>query len=92
MAYQQSKDPRFSGKDITRQAGRGTVITPANADLETYPAGLFVWTDGNLEFLPAANGDAEVLGPFAVTAGQIIPYVVRQVRTGTTATVSGLLP
>jgi hypothetical protein len=92
MAYQQSRDPRFGGQDITRQAGRGTLITPANSDLAVYAAGLYVWEPGNLEIIPAGNTDAEILGPFAVAAGQIIPYVVRQVRTGTTATVSGLNP
>jgi hypothetical protein len=90
MAYQQSKDPRFGGKDITRQAGSGSVITPANEDLTVYAAGLYVWEDGDLEIIPAANADTGVIGPYAVSAGQIIPYVVRQVRTGTTATVSSL--
>lgn len=90
MAYSQSKDPRFNGRNISQQSGSGSVITPANTDLAAYPAGLYVWTDGNLEILPATNGDTDYIGPYAVTAGQIIPYVVRQVRTGTSAVVSGL--
>lgn len=92
MAYSQSKDPRFQGQDITRQAGAGAVITPADADLDQYAAGLYVWVAGNLTIIPAANADAGVIGPYAVVAGQIIPYVVRQVKASTTAVVSSLLP
>lgn len=67
------------------------IVTPANADLALNAKALYVFVAGNLEFIPAGNTDSEIIGPYAVFAGQVIPFEVRQVRTGTTAVVGAAI-
>lgn len=89
MPYDPTKDPFASHSSGSSTTGRrGAEITPDDDnDLATYAKALWVVADGNLEFLPVENADADVLGPYAVTAGQIIPFQTRRVLEGTTATV-----
>lgn len=63
----------------------GKLITPSNSNLKRTGSGLYVWEAGDLEFMTM---EGDILGPYAVVAGQIIPFRVKQVRTGTTAVVS----
>lgn len=62
-------------------------ITPADANLTTIPASLYVSVSGDLVVRGADGLDAT----FAVFAGQVVPIRPAQVRTGTTATVIGLI-
>lgn len=57
----------------------------ANTNLKKVGDGIYVWEDGDLEFMTPAG---TVIGPYPVVAGQLIPFRVMQIRTGTTATVS----
>ena len=61
------------------------IVTPANTNLAKQCTGLYVWTAGDLKFKTAAG---TVVGPYAVVAGQVVPFQVSQVMTGTTAVVS----
>lgn len=90
MAYEQKKDPAFSGQNTSAPKGRAVQVTPADSDLGVYASALLVMADGNLSFIPAKNTDAEALGPYAVTAGTLIPIRTRQVKAATTATVLAL--
>jgi hypothetical protein len=62
-------------------------ITPANEDLATLPRALWVDAPGDL-VIPDVNGDSITLD---VPAGIILPIRPKQVRTGTTAVVMGLV-
>lgn len=62
----------------------GYVVTPGNSNLQRGADGLWIATDGDLKFTTLGGG---VIGPYPVVAGQIIPFRVAQVNTGTTATV-----
>lgn len=55
-----------------------------DSDLKTIGSGIYVMTAGNLKFKAM---DGNVFGPFAVTAGQLIPFRPKQIMTGTTAAV-----
>lgn len=63
----------------------GLVATPANSNLPFVGDGIYVWTAGNLEFMTQSG---TVIGPYAVVAGQLVPFRCRQIRSGTTATVT----
>ncbi len=72
-------DPWFDGDEVTI----------GNTDLKEQCTGLYVWEDGDLKFMTLGG---TVIGPYPVVAGQIIPYQVKQVMTGTTATVTTGVP
>lgn len=61
-------------------------VTPADTPLRRGTAdGIYVWTDGNLEFTTELGTR---LGPYAVVAGQVIPIRVKQINSGTTSEVT----
>lgn len=53
--------------------------------LQSVGSGIYVWADGNLNFTAM---DGTVVGTVAVVAGQLIPFRVKQINTGTTAGIS----
>lgn len=67
----------------------GKVINVGNTDLRYQCVGLYVWADGDLK-IKTLGGN--IIGPYPVVAGQIIPYQVLQVMTGTTAVVTSGIP
>lgn len=68
-------------------AHRWFAITPGTSNLGTVPDSLYVSVAGDL----VVRGSDGVDATFAVHAGQILPIRPIQVRTGTTATVIGLV-
>jgi hypothetical protein len=65
---------------------KGAIVpVPANTDLRRIGTGIFVWVDGNLEFM---TEEGDIIGPYAVTAGHVIPFRVKQIRSGTTAVIT----
>ncbi len=62
----------------------GLEVVPGSAPLRSVANGLWVVTDGNVQFTTLRG---QTLGPYAVTAGQIIPFRITHVLSGTTATV-----
>lgn len=62
-------------------------ITPSNSATYSPPLrGLIVTASGDIQ-VETENGDSDIT--FAATAGQLIPALITQVKTGTTATVLG---
>ncbi len=66
-------------------------VTPADtSDLpDGVCKGLFILSDGNLKIVAMRDADNEHV-TIAVTAGMIVPVMVRRVMEGTTATVVAL--
>lgn len=62
----------------------GFVATPRDRNLDSTGSGMMIIADGDLAFTTLGGTK---IGPFAVTAGQLIPFAVKQVNVGTTATV-----
>jgi hypothetical protein len=78
-------------KDVqgTTPGSRGFLVTPDDDNDLTNGSAKALWIAeaGDLEFIPTGNADDEVIGPYAVAAGAIIPFSVRRVTEGTDATV-----
>ena len=68
-------------------AHRWFTITPGTSNLGTVPDSLYVSVAGDL----VVRGSDGVDATFKILAGQILPIRPVQVRTGTTATVIGLV-
>lgn len=68
-------------------ANGGAIVTPSDTNkvLRGHHDFLYVWVAGNLAFVTL---DGNTIGPYAVTAGQFIPYRVAKVLSSTTAVVS----
>lgn len=90
-------DPRNTAKPDFGAAGGGFLsrpatehfaITPANTDLARQPRAIYVNVTGDVELMDL---DGVTLTYLAVAAGTILPIAAKQIRTGTTATVFGLV-
>jgi hypothetical protein len=68
---------------------KGYVVTPDDDnDLPNGPVkSLWVTAEGDLSFIPIDNVDDEVITIEGLTAGVIIPFIVRRVMETTTATI-----
>ena len=73
-------------------ARAGAQITPSDsADLASVCKGLWVAAEGTVRFTPVGNTDGTYITSGTLSAGTIIPYLVKRVwSTGTTATVASL--
>lgn len=76
------------GGFLSRPATEHFAITPANTDLARQPRAIYVNVTGNVEIMDL---DGVTLTYIAVAAGTVLPIAAKQVRTGTTATVFGLV-
>jgi len=81
------QDENKAALDILASAKRWFAITPGTSNLATPPSALYVDAPGAL----VVRGSDSVDVTFNVVAGQILPIRPVQVRTGTTATVIGLV-
>ncbi|MCJ9729550.1 hypothetical protein [Bradyrhizobium sp. PRIMUS42] len=91
MAYDATKDPLQTSRGSAFNFGSlGRVVTPNdNTDLDPYAKSLVVTAAGNLVIIPVQNDDAAPITFTGLSAGQVIPYRVRRVKsTGTTASVA----
>lgn len=55
-----------------------------DSPLSSVGDGIYVWTAGNLNF---TDNGGKVHGTYAVVAGQLIPWRVTQINTGTDAVI-----
>lgn len=81
-------DP-YAGHSNVRSAygKKSKAITPGNNDLATVPKGIVLLTDGDVTVIPQGNADNETVSFVALSAGYVIPFMVRRV-TAATATVA----
>lgn len=53
--------------------------------LKVVGSGIYVWEDGDLEFVTMGG---QTVGPYAVVAGQLVPFRVKQINAATTAVIT----
>lgn len=68
---------------------KGAVITPSGNNLDPVAKCVVMLSAGDITIVPQGNADGNTLAFVGLSAGAIIPYVVRRVTacTGTCATV-----
>lgn len=68
---------------------KGRTITPGATDLDPVAKSVVMLTAGDITIVPSGNADASTLVFAGLSAGYIIPFVVRRVTacTGTCATI-----
>lgn len=68
---------------------KGRTITPGASDLDPIAKSVVMLTAGDITVIPQGNADGDTLVFAGLSAGYVIPFVVRRVTacTGTCATI-----
>lgn len=93
MPYDPAKDPFRGDYRTPRNFGtKSRAVTPNDsADLDVY-CKILVTVGGTLQVLPTRNDDGDWRDLGTVAAGFIVPFDVRRVKVGSTATVITIEP
>lgn len=65
----------------TASCSHHAIIAPSNAVITPRPEGVYVNTDGVM----VADDDSDVTVSYNVKAGQVLPFIPKRVKAGTTA-------
>ncbi|UQD96139.1 spike base protein, RCAP_Rcc01079 family [Bradyrhizobium japonicum] len=77
-------DPYKNSADLQTMGRRGTVVVPGPNDfVAVAPKGLVVLSAGDATVIPVENSDTGTLSFVGLTAGQLIPFMVRRVTAAT---------
>lgn len=80
-------DPwKSMGSDLQSFGRKTAAVTPGADDLPTVAKAIVVIADGDVTVVPVDNADADTVTFTSVSAGQVLPLIVRRV-TAATATV-----
>lgn len=73
---------------LTLFGSKGAVITPGSSDLDPVAKSVVMLTAGNITVVPDGNDNGDTLAFEGLSAGYIIPFLVRRVTACTSTCAS----